>query len=161
MYVTVIKILYVIKSAGLKNFCEFEKKGGAFPLVSYKFKWIGSMIAITAVAALLSIKIVDILQAAFYKQLFMRVVLIGLFIVVIAKDKNEDERINKLRYRAFAFVFVLGTAMILLMPLAAMFLDALAGRLPLEWEQDQSVFFIMSSFLFYYLMYFQIFKRQL
>jgi hypothetical protein len=161
MYVTVIKILYVIKSAGLKNFCEFEKKGGAFPLVSYKFKWIGSMIAITAVVALLSIKIVDILQAAFYKQLFMRVVLIGLFIVVIAKDKNEDERINKLRYRAFAFVFVLGTAMILLMPLAAMFLDALAGRLLLEWEQDQSVFFIMSSFLFYYLMYFQIFKRQL
>jgi hypothetical protein len=150
-----------MKSSVLKKFCEFEKKGGAFPLISYQFKWIGSIIAITAVAALLSVKIFDISLAAFYKQLFMHVVLIGLFIIVIAKDKDEDERINKLRYRAFAFAFVLGTAMILLMPLAAMFLDALAGRLPLEWEQDQSVFFIMSSFLFYYLMYFQIFKRQL
>jgi hypothetical protein len=150
-----------MKTNFLKNFCEYEKKGGAFPLISYKFKWIGFTIAITAVAALLSVKIFDISQAAFYKQLFMHVILIGLFIIVIAKDKDEDERINKLRYRAFAFAFVLGTAMILLMPFVSMFLDALTGKFSLEWEQDQSIFFIMSSFLFYYLMYFQIFKRQL
>lgn len=150
-----------MRSNFLKNFCEFEKKGGTFPLISYQFKWIGWAIAISAVAALISAKILDSSQAAFYKQLFMHALLIGLFMIVITKDKDEDERINELRYRAFSFAFVLGTAMVLLMPLAAMVLDALAGRLPLEWEQDQSIFFIMSSFLFYYLMYFQIFKRQL
>lgn len=150
-----------MKTNFLKNFCEYEKKGGAFPLISYKFKWVGFLIAIIAVAVLLSIKIFDVLPADFYKQLFMHILLIGLFIVVISKDKNEDERIDKLRYRAFAFAFVLGVAMILLMPLAALFLDTLTSRLPLEWEQDQSIFFVMSSFLFYYLMYFQLFKRQL
>lgn len=150
-----------MKTDFLKRFCEYEKKGGAFPLISYPFKWIGLIIAITAIATLLSVKIFDISQAEFYKQLFMHVILIGLFVIVIAKDKYEDERINKLRYRAFAFAFVLGTVVVLLMPLAVIFLDALTGNLPLEWEQDQSIFFIMSSFLFYYLMYFQIFKRQL
>jgi len=66
-----------------------------------------------------------------------------------------------LRYRAFAFAFVLGTAMILLMPLAAMCLDALAGKLPLEWEQDQSIFFHHVFFLVLLFDVFSIFKRQL
>jgi membrane protein implicated in regulation of membrane protease activity len=145
----------------LNNLCEYEKKGGVFPLIPYTFKWIGVIIAMAAAGILLAVKIVDLPQGEFYKQLLMHVILIGLFLFVIAKEKNEDERILKLRYRAFAFAFVLGTVMILLMPLAATALDAIAHRLPLEWEQDQSIFFIMSSFLFYYLMYFQIFKRQL
>lgn len=150
-----------MKDGFLKRFCEYEKKGGSFPLLSYRLKWVGFGICLTAIVGLLFIALQEIDHTSFYKELLMHIILIGLLFIVLAREKNEDERIHNLRYRAFAFAFILGTVMLLLMPLAAIVLDTIAGRLPLEWEQDQSFFFIISSYLFYYLMYFQIFKRQL
>jgi hypothetical protein len=150
-----------MKNKILNTFCEYEKKGGVFPLLNFQFKWIGFSIAFAALIGLILVKTSTIEQVEFFKELSLQVILIGLFLIVLSKEKREDERIRKLRYRAFAFAFVLGTVVLLLAPFAAILLDAISGRLPLEWEQDQGFFFIMSSYLFYFIMYFQIFKRQL
>ncbi|EAS18806.1 hypothetical protein BBFL7_00626 [Flavobacteria bacterium BBFL7] len=150
-----------MKSSILKKFCEFEKKGGVFPLLPAYFIWVGLTVCLLSILGLLLVHFQFENPVDFYKNLFMHFILIGLFIITLSRDKNEDERTLQLRYRAFGFAFVLGTFMLLLMPFAAMILDSINDRTPLEWEQDQSFFFIISSFLFYYLMYFQIFKKQL
>ncbi|AGC75409.1 hypothetical protein LX97_00107 [Nonlabens dokdonensis] len=148
-----------MKSSALKKFCEFERKGGVFPLLPVSFKWIGIGIAVLAILGLMLTAYKGGDDIVFFKDLLMHMILIGLFILVLSRDKNEDERTNQLRYRAFAFAFVLGSAMLLLLPFIVIFRDGLRGK-SLEWE-FQSFFFIMSSYLFYYLMYFKIFKRQL
>lgn len=148
-----------MKSSVLKKFCEYEKKGGSSPLLPYQYRWVGLGICLIAIVGLLFISMQEIEPSSFYKDLSMHTVLIGLFLLVISRDKNEDERTKQLRYRAFAFSFVLGTVMLLILPFIVILKNSIIGK-ALEWE-FQSFFFIMSSYLFYYLMYFQIFKRQL
>lgn len=143
----------------LKKFCEFEKKGGVFPLLPSSFKLIGIAISVIAILGMIFTYYYGDDHRIFFKDLLMHTILIGLFLIVISRDKNEDERIKNLRYRAFAFAFVLGTGLLLLLPFINLMINGLFEEV-LEWE-FQSFFFIMSSYLFYYLMYFQIFKKQL
>ncbi|WP_438961379.1 hypothetical protein [Nonlabens sp.] len=150
-----------MKSTVFKKFCEFEKKGGVFPLLPSFFLWIGLSICVISIVAMIFTATQSVKNPGFYKDFFMHLILIGLFMITLVKDKNEDERIKKLRYRAFAFAFVLGTFTFLLMPFAILIKDVLLNESVIEWGRDQSFFFIISSYLFYYLMYFQIFKRQL
>ncbi|WP_405377590.1 hypothetical protein [Nonlabens sp. Asnod3-A02] len=148
-----------MKNSVLNKFCEFEKKGGVFPLLPTSFKWIGVGISISAIIGMLIVYYQGDELRLFYKDLCMHLVLIGLFILALSRDKHEDERTNQLRYRAFAFAFVLGTGMLLILPFINIILNSFYKDI-LEWEY-QSFFFIMSSYLFYYLMYFNIFKKQL
>jgi len=148
-----------MKKSMSKKFCEFERKGGVFPLLPVSFKFIGIGIAVLAIVAMIITYYLDSTHKIFFKDLFMHLILIGLFFICISRDKNEDERVKGLRYRAFAFAFVLGTGILMLLPFINLLLSGLFDQV-LEWE-FQSFFFIMSSYLFYYLMYFQTFKRQL
>ncbi|WP_298955864.1 hypothetical protein [uncultured Nonlabens sp.] len=148
-----------MKKSVLNKFCEFEKKGGVFPLLPASFKYIGTYVSISAIVGLLLVYYLGDELRDFYKEVCMHFVLIGLFLLVLSRDKNEDERTNQLRYRAFAFAFVLGTGMLLILPFIHMLLHGFYQDI-LEWEY-QSFFFIMASYLFYYLMYFNIFKKQL
>ncbi|GAK94491.1 hypothetical protein JCM19298_64 [Nonlabens ulvanivorans] len=150
-----------MKNSILKKLCEFDKKGLVFPLLPASILWIGigvctfSILTMTIVAAQAG----D--HALFFKELCMHFILVGLFMMTLAKDKHEDERIKRLRYRAFAFAFVLGTFTLLMMRIVVVTINSIKDELPQEWEYNQSFFFIISSYLFYYLMYFQVFKKQL
>jgi len=94
------------------NLEKFEK----FQLPT-KYKKIGFFVAITSlVILLLSGLIPDINE---FKELFKFSLLIGLLIVSISKDKNEDEFIVKLRMISYRFAFIIGIIEILLIPIAA------------------------------------------
>ncbi len=140
-----------------------EKKGGAFPLLPASFLWIGIGLCILSILTMTIVALQAGDHALFFKELCMHFILVGLFMMTLAKDKHEDERIKRLRYRAFAFAFafVLGTFTLLMMRIVVVTINSIKDELPQEWEYNQSFFFIISSYLFYYLMYFQIFKKQL
>lgn len=149
-----------MKKSLKQQLCDIDKKGMVFPLLPSSFKWIGILISILAIVIMFLVKYNELEQMELYKDIMMHIILIGLFVMVLAREKNEDERVQQLRYRAFAFSFVLITFILLLMPFISILLDGLTDKLPLEWEQ-QNFFFIMSYYLFFYLAYFQIFKRSL
>ncbi|KEZ93016.1 hypothetical protein [Nonlabens ulvanivorans] len=150
-----------MKNSVLKRFCELEKKGGAFPLLPASFLWIGIGVCVLSILTMTIVALQAGDHVLFFKELCMHFILVGLFMMTLAKDKNEDERIKRLRYRAFAFAFVLGTFTLLMMRIVVVTINSIKDELPQEWEYNQSFFFIISSYLFYYLMYFQIFKKQL
>lgn len=134
MFVIITNILYAMKNSILKKLCEFDKKGLVFPLLPASILWIGigvctfSILTMTIVAAQAG----D--HALFFKELCMHFILVGLFMMTLAKDKHEDERIKRLRYRAFAFAFVLGTFTLLMMRIVVVTINSIKDELPQEWN---------------------------
>jgi len=149
-----------MKKSFKQRLCDTDKKGMIFPLLPSSFKWIGILIAVLAIVAMLLVRYSGVEQMEFYKDMAKHVILIGLFLIVLTREKEEDERIVQLRYRAFAFSFVLMTITLLLIPFIIILFDSLMGNFPLEWE-NQSIFFIMTYYLSMYLTYFQSFKKSL
>ena len=94
------------------NLEKFEK----FQLPS-KYKKIGFIVAITSLFILLLNVLLPYINE--FKELFKFSLLIGLLIVSISKDKNEDELIIKLRMISYRFAFIIGIIEILLIPIAA------------------------------------------
>ncbi|MEO9954544.1 hypothetical protein [Nonlabens sp.] len=144
-----------------QKFCDFDKRGLVFPLIATRYKYIGLAISAISVIGLLSFKLLEIASLDLWSGVFKSFILSGLIITMLSKEKLEDERIKNLRFRAFAFAFLLAVVMIVFMPFAALLIDSVIGRFPLVWEQDQSVFYIISTMIFFQMMYFNIFKRQL
>lgn len=123
-----------MKNSVLKRFCELEKKGGAFPLLPASFLWIGIGVCILSILTMTIVALQAGDHVLFFKELCMHFILVGLFMMTLAKDKNEDERIKRLRYRAFAFAFVLGTFTLLMMRIVIVTINSIKDELPQEWN---------------------------
>lgn len=102
-----------------ENFVECERKGLEklinFRLPSYFYK-IGLIIA--------GMSIIMMFVRAFalegnheiFKEVLRKVLLIGMLFMSVARDKDEDEMIVKLRMQSYTYAFVAGSIYALVMP---------------------------------------------
>ena len=135
-----------------KSFFDHERKSAErikrFQL-PHSFKRIG--IAISVLALVLVLASSTLFESTFHKEMTKYLLLLGMLIIVLAKEKIEDERIAQLRLQAFRFAFVFGVVMTLLQPFVDLFVD-------LFLEDGEPVFTEESNFkVLWYLLAMQIF----
>ena len=92
------------------------------------------------------------------KDILKKIVLASLFIVVLSREKVEDERVQQLRAKSFSFTFLVTAIYILVQPLVNLIASSIV-------ENDEAVledlgdFVILWFMLFIYLMFFNLSKR--
>ena len=148
-----------MKGSVLKKFCEYEKKGGSFPLLPYKYRWVSITVIVLSAIGYFTRFHLGLLHEDVWRHLFKSFMLLGLLAVIISKEKEEDERISNLRFRAFGFAFVFSLLMFILIPFFTLIKELIFSKV--HFEIEQSVFYIFSMMMFFQAMYFHIFKRQL
>lgn len=87
-----------------------------------RFVRIGLVITIMAFAALTLIKVLSGPESLV--EIAKQLMLAGLLVVSISRDKNEDELIVKLRMQSYSFAFILGILYSLVLPVLDYALDS-------------------------------------
>lgn len=85
------------------------------------FKKVGLAIVVLAFISGYIVKTLDVELAQQGKDLFRVITLnafiLGLLLIALAKDKNEDEMISALKLRTMAFAFVFGVSIVVITPI--------------------------------------------
>jgi len=84
--------------------------------------------------------------------------LVGMLLIVISKEKIEDELISKLRGQAFSFAFIAGVVYALVMPLTNYIVDLVIGSKEASYEEFGD-FIILWFMMVVYLAFFQVLKK--
>ena len=96
-----------------KSFFDHERRGAdqikRFQL-PHSFKRIGTIISILSLILIAASS--SLFESSFHKELIKYILLFGMLLVVLAKEKIEDERISQLRLQAFRFAFVFGVVIV-------------------------------------------------
>lgn len=130
-----------------------EKTKNAFRLLPNYFKIIGLGIILVTIILLVIRKIffneLDFFQnhKSELKIFSFDFLLIGTFLICLAKDKIEDERIELLRTQSMAIAFVFGVGFTLLMP----FVELLFGDPITEGDPHQIILTMMWVYLFWFI----------
>jgi len=102
-----------------QNFIECERKGLQklinFRLPSYFYKIGMVVIGISIVMMFVRAFALDGDQEVF-KEVLRRLFVIGLLLMSIAKDKDEDEMVIKLRMQSYTYAFIAGVLYALIIP---------------------------------------------
>lgn len=93
------------------------------------------------------------------KHILRRLILVSLFVVVLSKEKVEDERIKKLRGQAFTSTFLLAVLYVLIQPVVNFIVNQLLGDSE-GLFQDLGDFVILWFLLIVYLMFFNFSKKK-
>ena len=145
----------------LKSVQECERKGAQrllnFKLPHYykRFGWIAFFLALVI---LLSTKFIAG-DFELLKDILRRLMLGFLFVVVLAREKIEDERIQAFRARSFSLAFLIGVIYTLIQPLINWIAFKIVKPEKAAFE-DLGDFQILWMMLVVYLMFFYILKRQ-
>ena len=145
----------------LKSIQECERRNAQrflnFKLPSYwkKIGWIG---AIVSLVAIMSTSLFDG-DFELLKDILRKVVLAFLFIVVLAKDEVEDERIQNFRAQSFSFAFLAGVLYTLFQPLVNWMVFSLVKPEKAALE-DLGDFQILWLMLTVYLVFFYVLKKR-
>ena len=122
------------------------------------FKVIGFGVAIAAFLGIISIKLFSI-EIYWLKDVFRQIMLLGFLMVILSKEKIEDEMIMQIRANAFGLAFIFGIAYALTEPYIDNLVDLVfkgeAGPL------KHSSFTVISFMLIIQMGFFEQFKRQL
>lgn len=131
----------------LKNIWEWDKRNferlRRFQL-PHRFKQIGFALFLVTFLALLAFRFVNN-DATVIKTSLKYILLIGLLIISVSKEKIEDERIVQLRQQSYQFAFVIGVLYsILILPLVNYMADVIFKKESLGFEVNSwEVLFIM------------------
>lgn len=102
-----------------QNFIECERKGLErlinFRLPHY-FYTIGMLIAGVSIAAMFVRGFALEGDTQWLKLLLQKTLLVGMLIMSVARDKDEDEMVVKLRMQSYTYAFVAGVIYALVMP---------------------------------------------
>ncbi len=145
-----------------ETFCEAEhrrfEKFKNFGL-SHSFKKIGIAIIIIAFLIIIIGKIAD-LNNPTLKFIMKRIILVGLLVVALAREKVEDEMIRTIRGQAFSMAFVAGVVYTLIQPLINYIASLIVekDKSPLS---DLGDFQVLWFLLTMYLLFFYMIKRKL
>lgn len=146
---------------GLQSCKEYEQKKIErllhFKLPTY-WKKIGWTLAIVSLVTIFSTKFVDG-DFEFLKNALRRVLLVSLFIVVLSKEKTEDERIQHIRAKAFSLTFLLTALYILFQPIANFIVATILGE-EMSLFDDLGDFVILWMMLVVYLLFYTILKKK-
>lgn len=92
------------------------------------------------------------------KSLAENAMLIGFLIVVISKEKIEDELISKIRGQAFSFAFIAGVVYAIVMPFTNYAMDFIINTKEAVYS-DLGDFIIIWFMMVVYLAFFMVLKR--
>lgn len=145
-----------------ETFCEtenrrFEKfKNFGLP---HSFKKIGIAIIILAFLIIIVGKIADF-NTPTLKFILKRIILVGLLVVALAREKVEDEMIRTIRGQAFSMAFVAGVVYTLIQPLINYIASLIVekDKSPLS---DLGDFQVLWFLLTMHLLFFYMIKRKL
>ena len=146
-----------------ETFCEaedrrFEKfKNFGLP---HTYRKIGVILVIISLLMMISSKFVTYdFDTTSLKFLSKRIILVGLLVIAISKEKVEDEMIRTIRGQAFSMAFVAGVVYTLAQPLinyiVALFIEK--DKEPLS---DVGDFQVLWFLLTMYLLFFYMIKRR-
>lgn len=136
-----------------KLFEKFKKFG-----LPYSFKKIGIAIIILSLLIIIIGKMADFYTPTL-KFTMKRIILVGLLVIVLAREKIEDERMLIMRGQAFSMAFIAGVVYTLIQPImnfiADLFFKDDDGPLT-----DIGDFQILWFLLTMYLLFFYMLKRK-
>lgn len=95
--------------------------------LSNTFKNIGIFTAILSFIALTSIKFIEG-EPSWLQPVLKHIMLIGLLITSLSKEKIEDELIENLRSKSYALAFIIGVLYTLAQPLVNYIVDIILGK---------------------------------
>ncbi len=142
----------------LKNIVECEKNQLSriqnYRLPIY-FKYIGVVLFVISFLSIMSRVFIDD-QSELVKDLAKKGFLVGMLLISISKDKEEDELTMKLRSQSYALAFVIGVIYALIMP----YVDySVSNVLKPEGETLKNlgdfqilIFMLMVQLMFYYVL---------
>lgn len=144
-----------------ETFCEAEErrferfKNFGLP---HSFKKIGIAIIVLSLLTIIIGKMADFNNPTL-KFAMKRIILVGLLVIALAKEKIEDERILTMRGQAFSMAFVAGVVYTLVQPLVNLIADLIVedDKGPLT---DIGDFQILWFLLTMYLLFFYMIKRK-
>lgn len=126
--------------------------------LSNSWKKIGWGLLFISFAILIAVKFFDG-EYTVLKSVLKKVSLLGLLIVVISKEKIEDELVENLRGKAFTFSFIIGIVYVLIQPLINYLAFLLIKPEKANFE-DLGDFQILWFLLIVYLMTFWFLKKR-
>ena len=142
------------------SLCESERnkieKMNKFQL-SQKFKKIGYYIVIATFISMLIRKIVDV-DVFWVKEMLRSLLLLGMLIISISKDKIEDEFIESLRAQSYRLAFVLTVLYALIQPYIEYVVDFLLNDNPKDFGSF-SYFQVLTFMLVIQIAFFEQLKR--
>jgi hypothetical protein len=133
----------------LERFMNFK-----FPNYVKKIGWAG---VILSFIVLIATKFFDG-DLTILKLVLKRFVLASLLLVVLSKEKIEDERIQQFRAKAFSFTFLAAVLYVLVQPIINFLVASVVEPEDAIFE-DLGDFVIVWFFLCIYLMFFKLLKR--
>lgn len=140
------------------TFCEAERrrldKLNKFQLPN-SYKKIGYLIS--AVAFLLMIAKIFFEEPSWVKPLLTNILLFGLLMASISRDKDEDEMIVNLRSQSYRLAFILGVLYSFIQPYVNYYVALLIR--PENASTDFSYFQVLAFMLLIQLMFFRQLKR--
>lgn len=140
------------------NICESENrrinKLNKFQL-SHKFKKIGWGLFIFTFLFMIAKKFID--EPSWVKPVLKNALVISLLLVSLAKDKIEDEMIEKLRAQSYRLAFIIGVFYYFTLPYINYGVDYLLGKQDIQVDNDH--FSLMVSMLFVQILFFTKLKR--
>lgn len=151
-------ICQFVKYIIMGDFCESEKrkldKLNKFQL-HHRFKRIGWSIVIIAFLLMIAKKFVD--EPTWVKPALTNLMIIGLLMVSLAKEKIEDELIVKLRSQSYRLAFIFGVVYSLVQPYIEYGVDYLVNSQ--KEDSGFSYFQVLLFMLVVQIMFFAQFKR--
>jgi hypothetical protein len=124
------------------------------------FKKIGIAIALVSFLGIIILKITGVELSETIKFISKRLLLVGLLVIALAREKVEDEMIHSLRVKAFTGAFIGGVVYTLVFPAIVY-----GAKLIFDKENilltDVGDFQILWFMLFMYLVFFYLIKRKL
>ncbi|PVW15160.1 hypothetical protein [Marixanthomonas spongiae] len=137
--------------------CERTKieRWSRFQLPNH-WKKIGIVLCLALFITGIVLKFTDF-EVGWLKGVLRRGILVGLLIISISKDKNEDEMIVSLRSKAYTLAFIFGVAFTCVQPL----LEYLIHSFIFEPSPNNtfSYFEVLSFMLMMHIVFFEILKR--
>lgn len=145
-----------------ETFCEAEERRFE-KIVNFglpnRYKKIGIVIVIVSFLSIIMLKISGVEFSETLKFISKRVLLVGLLITAISKEKVEDEMIHSLRVKAFTGAFISGVIYTLIFP-AIVYAAKLVFNKEENLLTDVGDFQILWFMLFMYLVFFYLMKRK-
>ncbi|MBV7267634.1 hypothetical protein [Winogradskyella luteola] len=137
--------------------CERTKieKWSQFQL-SNRWKTIGTVLCLVTFLTMIGLKFTEA-EPLWLKDILRKVLLVGLLIIILSKEKMEDEMIVSLRAKSFTLAFIIGVLYALIQPVV----DYVIHNFLYEASENNgfSYFQVLSFMLLIQMMFFEVLKR--
>lgn len=139
----------------------WDKKGGLFIMFSHRFKILGIIISLLSAASFFLVNNYELALKDIFTSLCGNFFLLGFLIIILSKEKYEDERTSQLRLKALSFSFVMTILNILIVPLILLLFQIFMGQESLQWDGNWGSFLTILTLQLYYLICFYRLKQDL